>query len=275
MTKGKGRKNTKRAQSAIEYLVTYGWVFLVIGLVIGALFYLGIFSQNTYAVRAQPGSCSISRPNGPFTTQLISVAGTCTNLPPSYMPFFSSLTTQQAIFNYQYLAGNNFTITSWVYWAPGTVFSGSTYGFLWGGGTGAGTDNQIAIWNNNGNFEVDYSAADTHKCSTSTAKYGTWYLVGLTWNNATKTSQLYVNGTAQCTFSTVSNIIITGSIYIGGSSGTWKASSNGAMNGYVSNVQFYNTIMSQSGMQALYYEGVGGVPIMLNNLIGWFPLNGN
>ncbi|MEM3781866.1 MAG: hypothetical protein QXT43_02815, partial [Candidatus Micrarchaeaceae archaeon] len=32
---------------------------------------------------------------------------------------------------------------------------------------------------------------------------------------------------------------------------------------------------SASEIQALYQEGIGGAPIDLQNLVGWWPLNGN
>ncbi len=42
----KGR-NTK-AQSAMEYLMTYGWAILIIAIVLAALFALGIFSSSSF-----------------------------------------------------------------------------------------------------------------------------------------------------------------------------------------------------------------------------------
>ena len=45
----------KRAQSAMEYLMTYGWAILVVLIALGALFYLGVFSPsvpNTGAIGA-------------------------------------------------------------------------------------------------------------------------------------------------------------------------------------------------------------------------------
>jgi hypothetical protein len=36
-----------KAQSAMEYLMTYGWAILIIAVVLGALFSLGIFGANT------------------------------------------------------------------------------------------------------------------------------------------------------------------------------------------------------------------------------------
>ena len=39
-------KKTIRAQSAMEYLMTYGWAILIIAVVLGALFSLGVFSSG-------------------------------------------------------------------------------------------------------------------------------------------------------------------------------------------------------------------------------------
>ncbi|MGC8730616.1 MAG: hypothetical protein ACP5RP_04535, partial [Candidatus Micrarchaeia archaeon] len=37
-----------KAQSAIEYLITYGWAVVIIAVVLGALFYFGVFSGNFF-----------------------------------------------------------------------------------------------------------------------------------------------------------------------------------------------------------------------------------
>ena len=54
-----------RSQSAMEYLMTYGWAILIIAVVLGALFELGVFNSATFASKAQPGACQVYRPNGP------------------------------------------------------------------------------------------------------------------------------------------------------------------------------------------------------------------
>ncbi len=41
-------KATKKAQSAMEYLMTYGWAILIIAVVLGALFSLGVFSSSSF-----------------------------------------------------------------------------------------------------------------------------------------------------------------------------------------------------------------------------------
>lgn len=48
--------NNKKAQSAMEYLMTYGWAILVVLIALGALFYLGVFSPKT------ANTCSASTP---------------------------------------------------------------------------------------------------------------------------------------------------------------------------------------------------------------------
>lgn len=46
-------------------------------------------------------------------------------------------------------------------------------------------------------------------------------------------------------------------------------------NGLISNVQIYNISLTSNVISAMYDEGIGGVPLSLNNLVGWWPLNGN
>ncbi len=42
------KKNHRRMQSAMEYLMTYSWSILMIAIILGALFALGTFGTNTY-----------------------------------------------------------------------------------------------------------------------------------------------------------------------------------------------------------------------------------
>lgn len=37
-----------KSQAALEFLMTYGWAFLVIGITIGALYYFGVFDFGRY-----------------------------------------------------------------------------------------------------------------------------------------------------------------------------------------------------------------------------------
>ena len=50
----------KKAQAAMEFLMTYGWAILAAVIVIGVLAYFGVFSPGTYV----PNQCTLSAPIG-------------------------------------------------------------------------------------------------------------------------------------------------------------------------------------------------------------------
>ena len=50
---------------------------------------------------------------------------------------------------------------------------------------------------------------------------------------------------------------------------------NGLLQGEISNVQLYNTSLSQNQITSMYKGGIYSVPISYSNLIGWWPLQGN
>ncbi len=55
-------------------------------------------------------------------------------------------------------------------------------------------------------------------------------------------------------------------------------SSNGQsyyFQGSLSNVQIYNASLTADQVQYLYKEGIGGAPIYLQRLVGWWPINGD
>jgi hypothetical protein len=47
------------------------------------------------------------------------------------------------------------------------------------------------------------------------------------------------------------------------------------INGYVSNLQIYDSVFSANELSQLYIEGLGGDPTNLNALEAWWPLNGD
>ena len=49
--------NDPGLQSAMEYLMTYGWSILIIAVILSALAYLGVFNPLYFAPKANPGSC--------------------------------------------------------------------------------------------------------------------------------------------------------------------------------------------------------------------------
>ncbi len=52
----------KKAQSAMEYLMTYGWAILIVIIVAAALFALGVFNPSTYTGRAATGFGGLGTP---------------------------------------------------------------------------------------------------------------------------------------------------------------------------------------------------------------------
>ena len=54
MFKARKQVALKKSQSAMEYLMTYGWAILVIAVVLGALFELGVFSGTFFMPHVQP-----------------------------------------------------------------------------------------------------------------------------------------------------------------------------------------------------------------------------
>ncbi|MEM3661833.1 MAG: hypothetical protein QXG73_03325, partial [Candidatus Micrarchaeaceae archaeon] len=82
-------KHNQKSQSAMEYLMTYGWAILIIAVVLGALYSLGIFNSTNFAPKAPPGSCQVFRPNGPYTTSFINLEGVCNGELPQYVANFN------------------------------------------------------------------------------------------------------------------------------------------------------------------------------------------
>ncbi|MDP3742599.1 MAG: hypothetical protein Q8R15_04755 [Candidatus Micrarchaeota archaeon] len=66
----------KRGQSALEYLMTYGWAILAVVIIAGALWYLGIFDPSRFAGEKQCGgfsafTCQDQRMNTTGTLALV------------------------------------------------------------------------------------------------------------------------------------------------------------------------------------------------------------
>ena len=81
----------------MEYLMTYGWAILIIAVVLGALFQLGVFNTTNLAPRAQPRFLQSSQAQ-PGSVNLVGVCsgeaaavcrqfdGQCSNVPRSLLP---------------------------------------------------------------------------------------------------------------------------------------------------------------------------------------------
>ena len=73
----------KKGQSAMEYLMTYGWAILIVIIVAAVLFSLGLFNPGTYTTTTAVGFSGFNVPAGGFqltsagilTVQIVNGAG--------------------------------------------------------------------------------------------------------------------------------------------------------------------------------------------------------
>ncbi len=263
----------QKSQSAMEYLMTYGWAILIIAIVLVALFELGIFNSTAFAPRVQPGSCQVSRVT-PVSEP--SLTGTCNNEIPEYVAQFSGDGSNPSYSSNTYIvaqvpsiASSNtvYTVTMWIY-VPSTSPSnmpffglGSYQAFeFFRGGVGSASA-QLGLHR--------CTTGDTWESSIPVMSMNVWHFAAVAVSAPNYYFQLDGVG------ATVVNSNIGGNnadVVIG----TQTAQCDGAVfTGDIADVQLYNTSLSTNDIQALYYEGIGGAPINTQNLVGWWPLNGN
>jgi len=266
------RKASSKAQSAMEYLMTYGWAILIISVVLAALFQLGVFNPMTFAPKAPPGSCQVFRPNGPGTTSFINLEGVCSGMLPQYV----------AAMNGGYINGTitsgfvantpiSITETAWVYDPSGAILApvaaGSySYGcqtHLYEAGLNSMSINTIRYHGccydyGSGPFNVNLGD-------------GRWHFIALSYSYPQQQIIFVIDNNVQTGSWSSSAPTLGGLAFWLGRDmcDKWYTA------GYMANVQIYNTSLSANELQALYLEGIGGAPIRLQNLVGWWPLNGD
>ncbi len=258
-----------KLQSAMEYLMTYGWAILVIAIVLGALASLGILNPYTFAPKAQPGSCQVYRPYGQGSNQYVSLVGTCTNMLPEYVAQFNG---QNSYINIPTFPSQNKESISILIWASPTIAgSGTSYSssnvIIYEGSSSNSI--QIAYQSN---FDININGwLQNGESSSNAVPLHSWSQIAFIQNSSS--GIVYINGVPSGTMSTNGNAAeVDPTLSIGSSLG--KMSPYNFI-GYIANVQIYNTSLSANEIQALYQEGIGGAPIDLQHLVGWWPLNGN
>ncbi|MCL5239397.1 MAG: LamG domain-containing protein [Candidatus Marsarchaeota archaeon] len=254
----------RKAQSAMEYLMTYGWAILIIAVVLGALFQLGVFNSGTFSPRAPPGACQVFRPNGPNNVQFVNLEGVCSGELPQYvaqLKFNSGGIISAG--NQSDLQVQKITLAAWI--NPVGINTWMLVAEYQYGGWGTfymaqppGTS-YIAFGVGNGGTYAETPALNSNQ----------WYFLTGIYDGST--ISIYLDGTNESHTSFAGpltyNTVKTMSIGSGQGFNEW--------NGTLANIQLYNTTLSANEIQALYLEGVGGAPIKLSNLVGWWPLNGN
>jgi hypothetical protein len=252
----------------MEYLMTYGWAILIIAVVLGALFSLGVFNGSNLAPKASPGACQVFRYQIGSTTSA-SLQGECQGLEPQYVAQFetkqlnagSNVTVQMP------LNGNKITITAWI--KPFLPNPGSTC--FWGCPIVMENGYRSVILKINSAGQFNWVVNDYSIQSQPGTIQNTWYFITGTYSGTTQ--DLYINGALINSNSLSTTVSPSTTLEIGECLYWWC--NNQWFNGSIANVQIYNTSLSASQVQALYQEGIGGAPIDPMYLVGWWPLNGN
>ncbi len=267
---GPGHERAFKSQSAMEYLMTYGWAILIIAVVLAALFELGVFNPMTFAPKASPGSCQVIRPEGAGTTNFISLEGECNGEIPQYVSYSTS-TSDQLVVNKEFFQNKSFTILAWVYWPSSVNLASLPYdaGYAWSGA--ANTNQGFGIFSRSDHWYLNFYGDDL-ECSDGPID-GEWYLFGASWNNTTKNQTIWVNGAANCSRTSSGYLVTNESLYLLSGANTWDGATY--VGGYAANIQLYSEALSANQVMALYKEGIGGAPMDLQSLESWWPLNGN
>ncbi|MDE1851968.1 MAG: hypothetical protein KGH69_04770 [Candidatus Micrarchaeota archaeon] len=252
----------RKLQSAMEYLMTYGWAILAIAIVMVSLYSLGIFNASNLKPTANPGACEVVR-----TAAQVSLAGQCTGMVPKYVGQFGGSTS------YIQTASSVFKKSNGVYsvclWAYGSFPHGYN-AFM-----GQNNNPRIQVLSS-GQIVTDlYVPGDVNFWSSSNIPKNTWSLVCTIINTTTTTPAVtyYINSKNAGT-STQSGTNAYSSSQATIAMPALNVGSN-AWTGYLSNVQIYNASLDNATVEALYLEGIGGVPVDAQHLVGWWPLNGN
>lgn len=277
-----------KLQSAVEYLMTWGWAILIIAIVLGMLFEEGLLNPLNFYPTVYGGACHVLRPDGPLTTQFISLAGTCNSALPQGVAYMSCAWPDLSVCNPNFMVANlnnsinPLTISAW-FWEPPDIFYGGQnigYGGVIVGFNG--TYPELAVGYKLGSPPGAYLCGGTPSdiyCSSQNATPGAWNYGVVTMSSSV--INVYMNGklvaSGPGTALTGDNTAYVGVNASGcrcweNSAGQYEAYYN---SGYTADVQIYNTTLSYGDVNALFAEGINGAPINLNNLVAWWQLNGN
>ena len=267
-----------RSQSAMEYLMTYGWAILIIAIILVALFSLNLFNSYTFAPKAPPGACQVLRPSGPGSNVFVTMEGgsNCNGVIPEYVGGFNnsiSVTLNQLHYTHEINSSgtSGVTIVAW----SSSQNNLDSYTMVELGSPDPslqlGDDVHCGFGSKAGGLIIVYYSSSSYSdnCMYEVAQ-NSMEFYAFTFNGVVGRGYQSYDGklyNASFTASMGSNSIVSDPLITMGGSGGGPF--------YMSNVQIYNTSLSNSSIQALYQEGIGGAPIDLQNLVGWWPLDGN
>lgn len=250
--------------------MTYGWAILIIAVVLVILFSLGITNPLFFAPKAIAGSCQVVR-----TTVGQSLEGICNNEIPQFSGvFYGSTATVSNIPSSSFPSGNEpFTVTLWI-----NTHNNNNEEYLFNYGT---CPNDINIEYDSGRIKLKQCPSDISQFSTEPLTPlitdNQWHFIAVTYNYSNNPNVVFYFDGAQVTppYFRSQSYPYPLDTELGSSTAYMGIGSDPQWVGEISNVQFYNTTLSPADIKALYQEGIGGDPIALSKLVGWWPLNGN
>ncbi len=260
------RGKSFKIQSAMEYLMTYGWAILIIAVVMVALFALGVFNSSNFAPRASAGACQVVR-NVESTT----LQGQCQGELPRYVAQFdgNSIISVANIPGVDAITSSGSASVTITVWAS-TSATGSMGMVNYNPGNAYGLSlGQDALY---GGDELVYIDTIQYSLYSPKVSDGNLHFYAFSYDGNSIVNYRDVNGKLVVTTSSknlnANAIAASSPLDIGnGWGGKWV--------GFISNVQIYNKSLSANDVQQLYQEGIGGAPIDPIHIVGWWPLNGN
>ncbi len=246
--------------------MTYGWSILIIAVVLGALSFLGVFNPVTFAPKAAPGSCQIVKNSELGISNLV---GSCNNQVPQYVASLNGSSSDIVITNPNSLSSDNLTVTAWI--DPTAASTGGGIAGIVSYGSGCSSNTAALImWNG---YLYKDGCGDNYN-SMLKPSANVWEFVAMVVNSTD--TRLYLNSAYNTSNTAGTPYISSLEINIGCDIEPLSGCQSGDMfGGYVADVQIYNTSLTNSSVQELYREGLGGLPINLQKLVNWYPLNGN
>jgi hypothetical protein len=217
-------------------------------------------NPKNFLPRAPPGSCFVFRPNGPGTTDFVSLQGTCGYLPMYVASFLASGGGISLQVN-SYLEPQQLTLSTWFFEVDRSKVPSypqvADVDYSWIKGY-----TLLLSQKNDANAGLIIGNGSECWCA-SVPKIGNWVHVVGTYNGSLM--KVYFNGQL------VRSCNCKGPIDYSGVSGRVATGTNVS----ITNVQIYNTALTPQEIQYLYQQGLGGGPVRLQNLVAWWPLNGD
>jgi hypothetical protein len=268
--------NRQKQQTAIEFLTTYGWAILILIIIVGIFFNYVVFGGTNTKVVQQPGECSVYRPTVAIGSSQPSLKGICNDALPEYVAQFNGngYIEQTNGFSFMNNANQNTTISIWV--NPNSP-NGDIVDELGQSSINTGWhDTWIDLVN--GNVMIRVWSLGCVNLGTIPLNAWSNIVLTLTYNGVALNYSGYINGVYKSS-GTGSRSTPGGSslMYypLGPGDGTNCGDGGAAFVGEMANYQFYNSSLSKQNIYLIYKDGIGGAPINLQNLVGWWPLNGN